>query len=183
MGGMQALTVILSRLPAHFPASILIVQHLSRHRPSRLPPILSRQTALIVREAHDGDHLRPGIVFIAPSNRHLLLKGEGILSLSDGERVNYSRPAIDPLFESAAASLRERVIAVILTGSNSDGARGAAAVKLMGGVVIAQDEATSEYFTMPEAAINEGVVDEILPLTQIANRLIALTITITANNN
>ncbi len=174
-GGLRALGVVLAGLPRHFPAAVLIVQHLDpRYHPGLLADLLGGRTALAVKEAADGDRLRSGQAYIAPADRHLLVNSDNTLSLSCSELVHFLRPSADLLFESAAASHKERVVAVVLTGSGCDGAMGVKAVKKMGGSVIAQDESTSEFFGMPEAAIRTGYVDIILPLPEIAPALISL---------
>lgn len=136
--------------------------------------ILSRRTPLQVKQAEEGDCLQPGTVYIAPPDRHLLVNPNGTLSLSQSELVHFVRPSADLLFDSAAASYRERLIGVVLTGTGSDGAMGVQAIKKMGGMVIAQDEATSEFFGMPAAAIQSGSVDFLLPLAEIPTFLLAL---------
>ncbi|MBO0686482.1 MAG: chemotaxis protein CheB, partial [Candidatus Dormibacteraeota bacterium] len=118
--------------------------------------------------------LRVGQVRIAPPDRHLLVNPDGSLGLSQSELVHFVRPSADLLFESAAAALGRRVVAVVLTGSGSDGAMGVTAVKKMGGTVIAQDEATSEFFGMPGAAIRAGSVDFVLPLAEIPRMITSL---------
>jgi two-component system chemotaxis response regulator CheB len=173
-GGLNALSQVLSALPADFPAAITVVQHLSRHQPSMMADILSRRIALQVKQAEAGDCLRPGTVYIAPPDNHLLINPDGSLSLSHSELVHFVRPSADLLFESVAASLKQRAIALVLTGRGSDGAMGVRAIKEMGGTVIAQDRDTSEYYDMPEAAINTGVVDWVVPLNQIATTLVNL---------
>jgi two-component system chemotaxis response regulator CheB len=173
-GGLRALSEVLSRLPADFPAAIAVVQHLDRRHPSMMADILSRRTALAVKQAAEGDVLRPGKVVIAPPDRHLLVNRDGTFSLTQTELVHFLRPSADLLFESVAASFRERSIAVVLTGTGSDGAMGVTAIKKMGGTVIAQDQATSEFFGMPSAAIQTGHVDRVLPLDAIAPALVAL---------
>jgi two-component system chemotaxis response regulator CheB len=173
-GGLQALTEVLSHLPPDFPAATVVVQHLDRRHRSLMANILSRRTRLIVKEAEEGDALRPGAVYIAPPDQHLLVNRGGTLSLSHTELVHFVRPSADLLFESVAASLKDRAIAVVLTGSGSDGSMGVQAVKKMGGTVIAQDEATSEVFGMPHAAIQTGSVDFVLPLDEIAPALVSL---------
>jgi len=136
--------------------------------------ILSRRTSLRVKQAEEGDRLAPGTVAIAPPDRHLLVNPDGTLSLSQSELVHFVRPSADLLFESVAASYRERAIAVVLTGTGSDGAMGVQAIKKMGGRVIVQDERTAEFFGMPTAAIHTGQVDQILPLDEIAPAIITL---------
>jgi two-component system chemotaxis response regulator CheB len=175
-GGLQALISILSALPSSFPAPITVVQHLDPHHPSFMSSILSRRTQLDVKQAEEGDILRPGMVYIAPPDRHLLINREGTVSLSHSEMVHFVRPSADLMFESVAASYKTRAIAVVLTGSGHDGAMGIEAIKRMGGTVIAQNEATSLFFGMPGAAIQSGNVDYVLPLNEIAPVLINLVI-------
>jgi len=173
-GGLKALTAVLSPLPPDFPAAIAVVQHLDRRHRSLMAEILDRCTALDVRQVMEGDVLRPGTAFIAPPDNHLLVDCDGVLSLSKSELVHFLRPSADLLFESVAASYRERAMAVVLTGSGSDGSLGVEAVKAMGGTVIAQDEATSEFHDMPSAAVRTGKVDFVLPLNEISAALVSL---------
>ncbi len=173
-GGLTALSSVLADLPAGFPAGILVVQHLDPRHRSLMADILNRRTRLEVKQAEDGDHLTPGRVYIAPPNRHLLLNGDGSLSLTQTELVHFVRPSADLLFESVAASYKDRSIAVVLSGSGGDGSMGVKAIKKMGGTVLAQDQRTSEFFGMPGAAIDSGSVDFVLPLEEIAPALVTL---------
>jgi two-component system chemotaxis response regulator CheB len=173
-GGLRAVTRILSELPADFPAALVLVQHLDPRHRSLMADLLGRRTALTVKQADDGDRIRPGSVFVAPPDRHLLVNSDGTLSLSRSELVHYVRPSADLLFESVAASYRERAIAVVLTGTGLDGSMGTRAIKTMAGTVIAQDEESSEFFGMPSAAIGAGGVDFVLPLGEIAPALLSL---------
>ena len=173
-GGLTALSSVLADLPAGFPAGILVVQHLDPRHRSLMADILSRRTHLEVKQAEDGDRLVGGRVYIAPPNRHLLLNGDGSLSLTQTELVHFVRPSADLLFESVAASYKDRSIAVVLSGSGGDGSMGVKAIKKMGGTVLAQDQRTSEFFGMPGAAIDSGSVDFILPLEEIAAALVTL---------
>jgi two-component system chemotaxis response regulator CheB len=173
-GGLRALTAVLSGLPSDFPASIAVVQHLDPRHRSLMADILNRHSRLPIKQAEDGDRVQPGSVFIAPPDRHLLVNADGRLSLSRAELVHFVRPSADLLFESVAASFKDRAIAVMLTGTGSDGATGVEAIKKMGGTVIAQDEGTSEFFGMPGAAIQTGVVDFVLPLKDIGPALTKL---------
>jgi two-component system, chemotaxis family, protein-glutamate methylesterase/glutaminase len=172
-GGLNALGQVLSGLPAGF-VPVVVVQHLHPRHRSLMAEILSRRTVLRVRQAQDGDSLARGIVHIAPPDRHLLVNSDGSFSLTQTELVHFVRPSADLLFESVAASYRERAIAVVLTGSGSDGDMGVRAIKKMGGVVIAQDRASSEFFGMPQAAIDTGSVDLVLALDKIAAALLSL---------
>ena len=173
-GGLRAISVVISSLPTDFPAAIAVVQHLDPRHRSLMAEILGRHTALVVKEAEEGDRLKPGTVYIAPPNRHLLINPDGTLSLSQSQLVHFVRPSADLLFESIAASFKDRAIAVVLTGTGSDGNMGVQAIKKMGGTVIAQDEATSEFFGMPGAAIHTGDVDFVLSLEEISPALVSL---------
>ena len=170
-GGLQALSHVLTALPASFPACMVVVQHLDPRHPSQMAHILGRRTALPVHEAREGDRLSPGTVFVAPPNRHLLVNGDGSLTLTQTELVHFVRPSADLLFESVAASYRERAIAVVLSGSGSDGSAGVKAIKKMGGTVIIQDPDHCQFIGMPQAARNTGVVDFALALDEIAPAL------------
>jgi two-component system, chemotaxis family, protein-glutamate methylesterase/glutaminase len=170
-GGLKALTDVLAALPAEFPAALVVVQHLDPRHRSLMAEILGKRTKLQVKEAREGDQLQPGQALVAPPNRHLLVNPDGTVSLSQSELVHFVRPSADLLFESTAASFRERAIAVVLSGSGRDGSMGVRAIKKMGGTVIVQDEKTSEFFGMPDAAQQTGMVDFILPLQEIAPAL------------
>ncbi len=173
-GGLAALGAVLSGLPDDFPAALVIVQHLDPRHRSLMADILSRRTKLKVKQAAEGDRLSPGIAYIAPPDRHLLVNPDGSLSLSQSELVHFVRPSADLLFESVAASYKGHAIAVVLTGNGSDGAMGVQAIKKMGGTVIVQDEKSSEFSGMPTAAIRTGQSDFILPLDEIAAALTTL---------
>jgi two-component system, chemotaxis family, protein-glutamate methylesterase/glutaminase len=173
-GGLNALSRLLAGLPGDFPAAVVVVQHLDPRHRSLMADILSRRTALQVKQAEEDDELSPGRVHIAPPNKHLLVNPEGTLSLAQSELVHFVRPSADLLFESVAGSFKHRAIAVVLSGSGSDGSMGVQAIQKMGGTVIAQDEATSEFFAMPNAAIRTGSVDFILPLKEIPSALVTL---------
>jgi two-component system chemotaxis response regulator CheB len=175
-GGLRALTLVLAALPRDFPAAITVVQHLDPRHRSLMAEILNRRTAVPVREAEEGARLQPGTVYIAPPNKHLLVNPDGTLSLSSSELVHFLRPSADLLFESVAASYKERAIAVVLTGTGADGTMGVQAIKKMGGTVIVQDESTSEFFGMPKAAIETGCADFILPLNEISSALVTLVV-------
>ena len=170
-GGLKALTDVLAALPRDFPAALVVVQHLDPRHRSLMAEILGKRTSLLVREAREGDMLERGLAFIAPPNRHLLVNAGGRLSLSQTELVHFVRPSADLLFESTAAAYKERAIAVVLSGTGRDGAMGVKAIKMMGGTVIVQDEQTSQFFGMPGAAQQTGLVDFILPLPEIAPAL------------
>lgn len=173
-GGLKAISEVVSGLPAEFPAPIVVVQHLYPKSLSHMAAILSRRTSLQVQQAQEGDRLKPGTIYIAPPNYHLLVNPDRTLSLNQSEVVHFVRPSADSLFESVAHSYKNRAIAVVLTGTGQDGSTGVQTVKAMGGKVIVQDQETCEFFGMPGAAIETGVVDFVLPLSKISSALIAL---------
>lgn len=166
-GGLTALTSVLGKLPATFDATIVAVQHLDPRHRSLMAEIIGRRSILPVHQAAAGSHVEVGHVYLAPPDHHLLINRDGSISLTRTELVNFVRPSADLLFESVAAAYGKRAIAVVLTGSGRDGSMGVTAIKQRGGTVIAQDEATSEFFGMPSAAIRAGVVDFVLPLDEI----------------
>lgn len=173
MGGMSALQTIFEVLPKEFPVPIAVVQHRYRTSSEALPAFLRRHTKLEVLDTVDKQWIRPGTVYLAPANYHLLVE-RGELSLSVDEKVEYSRPSIDVLFESAADAYGPGVIGVVLTGANADGARGATRIKKRGGFVLAQDPRTAESPAMPQATIAATRVDRILPLDRIGPFLVEL---------
>jgi two-component system chemotaxis response regulator CheB len=158
-GGIPVLIKLLSALPAHFPLPILVVQHLSATLPSRLPDVLGWRTPLRVKWAEDGEALEPGTVYVAPPDRHLLVRPENRIALSSADRVGWWRPAVDALFLSAAEVCGARTVAIVLSGMMSDGTVGIAAVAGAGGITIAQNEATSDHFDMPAFALDIGHAD------------------------
>jgi len=175
-GGLKALSIILDGLPADFPAAIAIVMHVAPDHKSLLAEILKCRTHLQVTEAHTGDVLVPSKVFVAPPNHHLFVVKGGRLKLSSShaEKIHFARPSAEPLFASVAEVYGKNAIAVVLTGGDGDGSFGVRIIKDKGGLVIAQDRATSENFSMPETSIKTGDVDYVLPLDKIAPMLIAL---------
>lgn len=173
-GGVTALTKLLGRLPADFGATVLVVQHVDPRHRSLMPQVVGRQSRLPVTHAEEGTDLEPRHVYMAPPDRHMLIKRKGTLTLTDTELVNFVRPSADLMFESVAAAYGDRAIAIVLTGTGHDGAMGVTAIKQRGGTVVAQDEASSEFFGMPSSAIKTGAVDMVLPLDEIAPKLVAL---------
>ena len=173
-GGLRAISEVLAGLPGTFPAYLVVVQHLDPRHRSLMAEILGRRTALRVKQAEEGERLEVGTAYIAPPNRHLLVNSDGTLCLTQSELVHFVRPSADLLFESVAASFKERAVAVVLTGTGSDGSMGVKAIKKMGGTVIVQDEKSCEFFGMPDAAIRTGSADFVLSLGDISSALVTL---------
>lgn len=171
-GGLKAIIKILAGLPADFPAPIVVVQHLDPRHRSLMAEILSRRTALRVKEAEEGEKLEKSVAYIAKPDHHLLVSQDGTISLSSSELVHFLRPSADLLFESVAAAYRDRAIAVVLSGTGTDGSMGAQAIKKTGGTLIVQEDA--EFSGMPSAAMSATEVDFVLPLEEIAPALVTL---------
>ncbi|GAA4548176.1 hypothetical protein GCM10023192_67040 [Amycolatopsis samaneae] len=167
-GGITALGQVLGGLTDSLPVPVVVVQHLDRRHQTIIAEVLARRAKLPVQLARDGDEAEPGMVYIAPPDKHLLVEPGGRLTLSNSELVHFLRPSADLLFESVAGTYGPRAIACVLTGTGSDGTMGVSAVKSRGGTVIAQDPETAEFRGMPEAAVEVGAVDFVLQLDEIA---------------
>jgi two-component system, chemotaxis family, protein-glutamate methylesterase/glutaminase len=170
-GGVEALCVLLPALPADTVAAIFVVLHLPRDRPSLLAEIFARKCRLKVREAEDKQPVQAGTVYFAPNDYHLLVDDGPQLALSVDELVHHSRPSIDVLFESAAEIYGRRLLGIILTGANEDGAQGLAAVHEAGGMTVVQEPASARSRTMVVAAMTRRTPDYVLPLDEIAAML------------
>ena len=164
-GGVEAISTIVAELPRDLRAAVLIVLHISRGR-SVLPEILSRAGRLPASHPRDGDTLHYGRIYVAPPDHHMTVDGT-VIRIQHGPTENGVRPAVDPLFRSAARAFGPRVIAVILTGSLDDGTAGMAAVKEAGGVTIVQDPAEAFAPSMPRSAVEFVGVDHVMPLKEI----------------
>lgn len=167
-GGVPALQEVLSGLPEDFPAAVLIVQHRAAAKGSLLEKILQRATPLRVFGMYDGQRIERSCVYVAPPDLHAVLTAGGTLHLHDGRRIRHVRSSANPLFTSTAALYGPDAVAVILTGSGTDAVEGVQAIKAAGGRVIAQDEATSQYFSMPRHAIQTGAVTYVVPMGEIS---------------
>lgn len=171
-GGTQAIMALLRRFPVTVPGT-LVVQHMPEHFTAAFAQRLNEQCAVEVREARDGDTVRPGTVLLAPGNRHMVLRRNGALyeaELRDGPPVHYQRPSVDVLFHSVARQAGPNAVGVILTGMGADGARGLLAMKEAGAHTIAQDEATCVVYGMPKEAVKLRAVHESTRLEAIAER-------------
>jgi two-component system chemotaxis response regulator CheB len=174
LGGLAAVLEIFRALPSTLSVPIVMVQHRGTSGEATLVDMLSSGTQLAVVEAEDKVEMRPGTVYVAPADYHLLVDEGGTLALSTDAPVRSARPSIDVLFETAAEAYRDCLLAVLLTGASADGAAGLVRVKKLGGCAIVQDPATAECATMPAAGIAAAAVDYILPLDEIGAHLVSL---------
>lgn len=172
-GGVEALQHIASKLPRDFPASIFIVLHIPAQSPSYLPQILSRAGPLPAVQPKDGQKIEKGKIYVAGPDCHLLVH-EGYVRMVRGPNENRHRPAVDPLFRSAAAAYGNRVVGVVLTGSLDDGTSGLQAIKRSGGIAIVQDPGEALYPSMPKSALENVEADYVRPLDGIVQTLIEL---------
>lgn len=173
-GAVQALSRILPALPADFPRALLIVVHVPPDRDNALVPLYQSKCQVEVKEAEDKEPVRPGVVYFAPSDYHLLVETNGSVSLSSDEHVNMSRPAIDVLFETAADAFGPELTAIVLTGANHDGASGAKAVAAAGGSVVVQRPEGAYAVAMPTAALAACPGATQLSIDEIASYLVSL---------
>jgi len=173
-GGVNALMSIVQALPAGFAPAVLVVMHVSPERPSSLAGLLNEHCALPVAEALDKQPIEAGTVTLAPAGYHMLVEPDRCISLSFDEPVLFSRPAIDPTFESASLTYRERLLAVLLTGASADGTAGAASVRAHGGTLWIEDPSTAHVATMPRSALRAAGADAVVPLGQIGPMLAGL---------
>lgn len=172
-GGVEALTKLVSGLPVDLPVALFVVLHISSHGTSILPRILSRAGALeAIHPSHD-EVIKSGRIYVAPPDHHLLIK-RGHIHLGRGSKENGHRPAIDPLFRTAARAYGSRVIGVVLSGALDDGTAGLLAVKMQGGISIVQNPDDALYPDMPRSAIENVQIDYILPVSEIAATLVSL---------
>jgi two-component system chemotaxis response regulator CheB len=171
-GAIEALMAILPGLPADFPAPILVVVHVPPDRRSLIPQVLQPHCALSLREAEDKEPAEAGHVYFAAADYHLLVERDGRLSLSSEEAVQFSRPSIDVLFETAADAYGPAVVALVLSGANSDGAAGARAIAQAGGLILVQSPETAAATAMPLAALTACPDALVLPPSRIAEVLL-----------
>ena len=167
-GGLNALKTIFKSLDRSFRIPFIIVQHISPDSENYLIQILNDLNRLNVKEADEKEVPRRGMAYLAPPNYHLLVEPDRSFTLTVDERVNYARPSIDVLFETAAEAYRDALIGIVLTGANNDGSKGLKKIKEFGGVTIVQDPDNAEVDSMPRAAIHTAQVDHILTLEEIA---------------
>lgn len=170
-GGLHALKQLFLGLRPDFKIPIIITQHLSPHSENYMAQFLDKLVSLNVKEADERERIKHGYAYVAPPNFHLLIEHDRTFSLTVDEKVNYARPAIDVLFETAADTYQEHLAGVILTGANYDGAKGIIKIKECGGTTIAQDPISAEAPAMPTAAIATGKIDFVFNISEIADFL------------
>lgn len=173
-GGMNAMKIIFSLLPKDFNTPIIIVQHIGARSDNHWIKLLNQKSNVYIKEADEKEKIENGIVYIAPPNYHLLIEKNKTFSLTIDGRVNFARPSIDVLFESAADAYKNKLIGIILTGANNDGTKGIKRVKECGGLTIIQDPKTAESSYMPASAIMAIKPDYILSLEDITYLLMKL---------
>lgn len=171
-GGLNALKVLIAGLPENFDVPVVIVQHVGAHSDGTWLNLLGGR--LRIKEADEKEKIEKGNIYFAPANYHLLVGRDKCFELSIDERVNYARPSVDVLFETAAEVYKDKLIGIILTGSSSDGTKGLKRIKDKGGLVIVQDPATAESSFMPASAIAAMQVDHVLNLEGIKDLLMKI---------
>lgn len=174
MGGVGALKQVLGELPPDFPVPILIVQHLEPNSGDALALLLDGLCPIHVKEADEQEVPQPGTVYLAPPNYHLVVEPDGRLGLTVDPVVNYSRPSIDVLFETAAEAFGSDVVGVILTGAGYDGSHGLQRIREKGGLTVVQDPEDAVASSMPKQALANVRADYVIPLTKLPQLLIEL---------
>lgn len=178
-GGPKSLMKIIPKIPSDFEVPVFIVQHMQSTFTKSLADYLREISEVNIKEAEEGEEVKKGNIYMAPGGKHLVLKKGSIMSryvmgLNDDPPVNFCKPSIDVFFESAASVIRDNVISVILTGMGRDGTKGVGALKEKGCISIVQDEKTSVIYGMPESVVSSGYADEILPDTEIGNKILSI---------
>jgi two-component system chemotaxis response regulator CheB len=171
-GGVAALAEIFARLPNNFPAAILVVIHLHPHSScGHMVNYLSSRCELPIKSADDKEKIQPGTIYLAPANYHVLVERDFTLALTIDEKVNYSRPAIDVLFETAAEAYQDELLGIVLTGGSKDGAAGLRRICALGGCALVQDPESAEAFIMPQSALQHCENARVLLLAEIGEFL------------
>lgn len=170
-GGINALLYLLPRIPQNESLTIFVVQHISPESDSYFIKLIKNECKMKVKEACNTEEIEPGVIYFAPPDYHLLIEKNFTLTLSKDEKVNFSRPSIDVLFETAAEAYKRRLTGILLTGANNDGSRGLKRIKELGGKTIVQSPADANFSEMPKSALRLFKPDFVLTLTEIANYL------------
>jgi len=175
-GGLNAMKILFSLLPADFSMPIIVVQHVGARSENVWIQLLNNHCKVEIKEADEKEKIEKGKIYVAPPNYHLLIEKNKTFSLTVDERVNYARPSIDVLFETASEAYQKHLIGVVLTGANNDGSNGIKCIKERGGLTIVQQPDTAESSYMPASAIATSQPDYILPLEEIIKLLIEIDI-------
>ena len=175
-GGLNAMKILFSLLPADFSMPIIVVQHVGARSENVWIQLLNNHCKVEIKEADEKEKIEKGKIYVAPPNYHLLIEKNKTFSLTVDERVNYARPSIDVLFETASEAYQTHLIGVVLTGANNDGSNGIKCIKERGGLTIVQQPDTAESSYMPASAIATSQPDYILPLEEIIKLLIEIDI-------
>lgn len=174
-GGMEAIKIILNNLPPSFVSPLMVVLHIGNNKIDTYLSQLNKNTHFRVKEADEKEKLKPGFIYFAPPNYHLQVEDKYSLSLSTDKKVNFSRPSIDVLFETAAWAFKDELLGILLTGSNDDGANGIYTINQYGGTTIVEDPETAFAKAMPRSAIKLSTPTYILPLVKISDIMVDLT--------
>ncbi len=174
-GGLDAIKFIINALPREFRTPVIIVLHIGNNNINTFISILNQSTFLNIKEAEEKETLKKNTIYFAPPNYHLQVEDEFSLSLTTASKVNFSRPSIDVLFETAAWTFKNELLGILLTGANSDGAEGLKTIKTFGGTTIVENPETAHARAMPQSGIKKSAPDYILNLEDIANKMIELT--------
>lgn len=173
-GGVHALKLVLGELPKDFPIPVIVVTHIKPDSDDSLAVLLDTLCAIRIKEADEQEALVPGTVYLAPANYHLLVERNGNLALSIDPQVNFARPSVDVLFESAAEAFGPKLIGIIMTGAGSDGSKGLYKIKNHGGIAIIQNPADAEVDSMPVSAMRLVKADHVVRLNEISPLLLGL---------
>lgn len=171
-GGMKLVKELVTSLPVGFRLPVILVQHISGHTENVWPEMLNKQCLVRVKEAEEKELIKQGTVYMAPPDYHLLIEADYTFTLTSDEKVNYARPSIDVLFETAADAYGQSLIGIVGTGGNADGARGLKRIQQAGGMTIVQHPETAEVPAMPRAALREITPDHVLNITEIIQLLL-----------
>lgn len=174
-GGLEAIKKIVNGFPRSFKIPVIIVLHIGNNNINTYISLLNKNTGLTIKEAEEKETIKAKTIYFAPPNYHLQIEDKNSLSLSTAEKVNFSRPSIDVLFETAAWTFGDELLGILLTGSNSDGAEGLKTIKKYGGATIVENPETAFANTMPQSALKKIKPDYVLNLENIADKIIELT--------
>lgn len=172
-GGLSALSGCLGTLPPDYAIPIVVVQHRRKYERGLFEEVLQSKAAIRIKQADEKEKIAAPCVYIAPPDYHLLVEQDMTFSLNSDALVNYGRPSIDVLFESAADACGHKLVGILLTGANNDGSNGIRAIRQKGGITIAQEPSSAECSYMPQSAIDTGSVQHVMTVSQIASFLLS----------